>query len=362
MPIPAQRDPGVTAKAIASWLQDRIDGAHEVVVANLSVPSTSGFSNETIMADASWTDASGRAASQQLVVRVKPTGYQVFLESDFERQHQLLAVLGAETPVAVPPLLWAEADPSVLGAPFFVMRKVPGQPAPDQPPYNQAGWLAEATPEHREQVWRNAIAALIEVHRVPTEKVSFLAKPDLGPTGFDQLFEYWRRSFVWAARGHPQPVAEAALEWLERNLPAARPTALSWGDARIGNILFDDARVSAVVDWEMLSLGGHLVDLGWWLFLDDFHSFEVPRLAGLGSRADTITCWEAGTGERAIDLEWYEVFAGFRFAIVMMRLMQMFETFGLPRDDRVDPERNNPVTHLLARMLDLEPPGPLAPG
>ncbi len=158
----------------------------------------------------------------------------------------------------------------------------------------------------------------------------FLDKPELGPTGFDQIFNYWGKSFEWAARGKPQPVAEAAWEWLNANMPTSRPTALSWGDCRIANVLFaPDGSVRAVVDWEMLSLGGHEMDLGWWLFLDDFHAFETTRLPGLGTRADTVERWEAGTGEKANDLHWYDVFAGFRFAIVMMRLAQMFESWGM---------------------------------
>jgi aminoglycoside phosphotransferase (APT) family kinase protein len=359
VPIPKQRDPELTTKAIAGWLERTIDGAHDVSVSNISAPPGSGFSNETILADASWTGPSGRRESEELVVRVEPTTYRVFYESNFEQQQRILEVLARETDVPVPAVLWTEDDDTVLGAPFFVMRKLPGVAAPDQPLYNEAGWLADAPPELRRTVWRNGVDALIKVHAVPTEVVDFLVRPELGPTGLDQTFASWCRAFEWAARGEEYPIAAAAREWLERNLPAVRPTALSWGDARIGNILFHEGRVQAVVDWEMLSLGGHEMDLGWWLFLDDFHSFGVPRLEGLGTRAETIELWEERTGERASDLEWYEVFAGFRFAVVMMRIGQMYESFGVSREDRGDVERNNPVVHLLARKLDIAPPPPL---
>ena len=372
MPIPLQRDPEVTAKAVATWLEGVVAGAHDVRISNLCAPPTSGFSNETILADASWTDADGQRRTDELVVRVKPTGYKVFMESDFDLQHRLLGVLDRDSPVPVPPLLFVEPDPGPLGAPFFVMRKVAGNAAPDRPPYNEEGWLADATPEHRRLVWRSAIDALVAVHNIPPETVAFLAKPELGPTGFDQIFEYWRRSFAWAAHGDEFRIAAAALDWMESNLPADRPTSLSWGDARIGNMLFEDGQVRAVVDWEMLSLGGAEMDLGWWLFLDQFHSFDVPRLEGLGSRAETIELWEAGTGRAATNLDWYEVFAGFRFAIVLMRIEEMFHTFGIPGSDAAPsgpapapattssrPEPDNAVLRLLAGKLDIEPPRPL---
>ena len=352
MPVPTKRDPEETKRALAAWLASRLDDPG-VSVTGLSVPSGAGFSNETLIVD---------AAGERLVVRLQPTGFQLFLDADFELQYRLLTTLGASTSVPVPPVLWYEPDPGVLGAPFFVMRHVEGRAVTDSPPYNESGWLYETPPAERERIWRHAVDALIAVHSVPASLVSFLDKPSLGATGFDQALAYWERSFEWAARGKPQPVAEAAWDWLTANLPAERDTALSWGDARMGNMLFRGCEVAAVLDWEMLSLGGPVMDLGWWLFLDDFHAFGVPRLPGLGTRADTIALWEAGTGRRAVDLEWYEIFAGFRFAIVMIRMAQMFQSWGVLPPGRDDMETNNAVLHVLARKLDVPPPGPLPTG
>jgi aminoglycoside phosphotransferase (APT) family kinase protein len=98
-----------------------------------------------------------------------------------------------------------------------------------------------------------------------------------------------------------------------------------------------------------------MVDLGWWLFLDDYHTLDAPRLPGLGGRAETIAMWEAGTGEKADDLHWYEVFAGFRFTVVMMRLTQMLEAYGVMEPNEFYNERNNPVSRLLETKLDHGP-------
>lgn len=360
MPIPAQRDLETTRTALRDWIAPKLaeqsDAAvTDVEISQLDAPGGSGFSNETFLAGISWK-AGGAEMSDSVVVRIEPSGYKVFMEADFALQYRMLDTLDKQTDVKVPQMLWFEDDPSVLGARFFLMRKVRGSAPADVPSYNDAGFLFDSTPEVRHQLWENAIDAMIAVHKVPLETVMFLDKPELGATGFDQIFEYWRRSYEWAARGKPQPVADAAWAWLNANMPTHRPTALSWGDARLGNILFDGVEVSAVVDWEMLSLGGPSMDIGWWIFLMDYQEMGRPHLDGLGSEEETVARWEAATGQQVHDLHWYKVFAGFRFAVVMMRIIQMYDEWGvIPQGGETDPETDNPVTRLLAQLLDIDP-------
>jgi aminoglycoside phosphotransferase (APT) family kinase protein len=356
MPVPLRRDPQTMAAALSVWFREKLDEPAHLAITGCSIPSTSGFSNETLILDLEWAARGGPQRSESLVVRLQPDRHNVFLASNLETQYRLLDVLGRMSDVKVPPVVWFEPGEETLGAPFLVMRKVAGVPVSDDPPYNAGGWLFELRPEARARVWRNAVDGLVSVHRALSPGVSVLVPEGLSGCAFDDVVDYWRRSLLWAARGRSQPVAEAAWEWIEDNLPHGRPDGLSWGDARMGNILFVDGEVRAILDWEMASLGGHLLDLGWWLFLDEFHSLHAPRLDGLGTRADTIEAWETGTGEKAADLDWYEIFAGLRFSTVMMRLAQIFEASGV---DTGDMERNNAVTHVLARKLGLAPPGVL---
>ena len=234
------------------------------------------------------------------------------------------------------------------------MRRINGKAPADVPPYLTEGFLFDASPERRRTLWQNAMDAMIKVHSVPVEQVKFLDKPELGETGFDQIFEYWRRSYEWSARGAAQPVADYAWKWMNENMPTERPTELSWGDARLGNMMFDldTFAVTGVLDWEMLSLGGPSMDLGWWLFLEDFQAHGLQSLEGLGTREETVAYWEAGTGKKVTDLHWYEVFAGFRFACVMMRIIQMY---GEPGDEPSPYELDNPVTRVLAQKLGIHP-------
>jgi len=356
--IPTARDLEAAHRTVSGWLRAHRPDWEGLEVGEITAPGGTGFSNETLLFDVSWT-SDGVRHRQGLVLRIEPTNYRVFMEADFENQYRVISGLGASGAVRVAPVVGFEPDPSLLGAPFFLMERVPGEAPADAPPYNQEGFLADLTPPEREELWLSAIDQLAAVHRADyrAHGFEFLSKPERGPTGFDQQFRYYEESFAWAAGDRPQPVAEAAWEWLSSNLPAHRPTELSWGDSRMGNMLFHELECRAVLDWEMVSLGGREMDLGWWLFLDRFHSdgYGLARLPGLGTREDTLIEWQSRTGLRPADLEFYEVFAGFRFAVVMIRLARMAVEWGMPVPP--DMETDNPVTHVLAGLIDVAPPG-----
>jgi aminoglycoside phosphotransferase (APT) family kinase protein len=366
MPIPEQRDLEATRGVLAQWLA-RHFGAVDVEVGPIQGPAFTGFSNETLLFDATYTPADGGARrTEGLVVRVKPTAHTVFLESDFEWQYRVLEILGTRTDVPVPTVRGFESDPSVLGAPFFVMDRIDGCRVPsDSPPYTVAGWVHdEASPEQRRTMVESGLDALVRIHALDWRGLGldFLDKPQYGALGFEQQLRYYEASFEWAAEGEPQPVVGAALDWVRANAPAHDPEiTLCWGDARINNQLFDDEyRVRAVLDWEMVTLADPMMDLGWWLFLDrHFHEgCARPRLPGFPTRDEMVAYYERQSRRAAHDLEFYEVFAGVRFGVVMMRIKSLLVEFELMPPDS-DLGRNNTVTHVLAEMLGLPKPGAL---
>ena len=90
----------------------------------------------------------------------------------------------------------------------------------------------------------------------------------------------------------------------------------------MSNILFStDLSVSSVLDWELAALGPAEIDIAWWLFFDDLFSngFSVPRLPGLPGKAETVAHYEQRLGRPLVDLEYYDVLATFRMAIVSVR-------------------------------------------
>jgi len=147
---------------------------------------------------------------------------------------------------------------------------------------------------------------------------------------------------------------------IRANKPARRRTGLVWGDARIGNIIYDGTRPAAVVDWEMATLGDPEEDLGWFLFLDRHHSegLEQPRLEGFPSYEETVAAYEERTGEAVQDPLFHQAWAGLRFGCVMIRLAQQMVHYEvMPEEAGLEFERNNTVTRLLAKILELPPPG-----
>ncbi len=356
MPIPQQRDPEETRTKLARWLQSQMPGASALEITGLTPPAATGFSNDTLLFDAAW-DQDGQRREQGFVARIKPSGYAVFPEYDLRLQYNVMQILAQKSDVPVPKMYWFEDDESVLGAPFYVMGKVEGQIPGDNPPYHVAGWVTEITPQDRAEFWWNALDAMARIHKLDWQKLGFdfLERPQLGPPGLVQQMRYYDDYFRWAARGKAQPITEKAWEWLKANLPDDQPVSLCWGDARIGNMIFRDNKVQAVLDWEMVTLGDPQQDLAWWLFLDKHHSegLGTPRLEGFPTHAATIARYEELMQRQLRHMKFYEVFAGFRFAVVMMRVAQMMISYEvLPPDS--DLETNNIVTQLLAKILGLD--------
>jgi aminoglycoside phosphotransferase (APT) family kinase protein len=269
----------------------------------------------------------------------------------------------APTGVPVPRVHWLEAeDASVVGAPFYVMGRIAGRVPSDRPPYPLDGWVKELAPADQARIWWGGIESMAAIHNLDWRALGFgfVDKPELGRTGLDQQMAFYERYLRWAARGKPQPIAEAAWEWLKRNTPVDEPDSLVWGDARIGNIIFEPNGTAplAVLDWEMVTHGNGEEDLAWAIFLDRHHSegMGAPRLPGFPSYEETIARYEELTGRKTRWQKFYTVFAGFRFAVIMSRIAQQMVHYGvMPADSTF--ETNNTVTQLLAKELGLPAPG-----
>lgn len=358
MPAPRGRDFEQTRERLAWWLRGRLPGARELAVSALSGPAATGFSNDTLLFDATW-EADGRRQSQALVCRIEPTGFGIFPTYDVGLQYRVMDVL-RDAGVPVPSMFGMERDPALLGAPFFVMQRVDGHIPSDNPPYHAEGWLKDATPAERAAVWESGVDTLAAIHRCDPGAlgIDFLDAPDRDIDTITWQLESWRRYFDWVAAGRAFPTLEAGWRWLVAHRPAASLRRdLCWGDARIGNMIFRDGACVAVLDWEMATLGPAEMDLGWFLLLDRHHheAMAVSRLAGLPTRAETIARWEHGSGRRAADVAYWEAFAAWRFAVIMARVAAQMRHFEiLPPDSRF--AIDNTASRLLAALLGLPAP------
>jgi len=120
------------------------------------------------------------------------------------------------------------------------------------------------------------------------------------------------------------PLIERTFAALDKTRPAAGPTVLNWGDSRIGNMMFRDFAPAAVLDWEMAALGPAEIDVGWMIFLHRFfedmtHKYSMPCLEDFLQRDRVAEIYAEESGREVHDLEWFEMFAAQRFAIVSIR-------------------------------------------
>jgi len=317
------------ARALAATLARRLDVV-DVTVEGLRIPEGAGTSSGTVLFSATWKDSDGEQR-RDLVARTQPDKVQLFREPDFRKQYVVIDALHRSGRVKVAEGLFFEDDPSVIGVPFFVMSQLHGRVPVSFPGYNVEGFLFEATPTERRGAWESAIEELCRIALVPVDEFAFLDQPQYGERAIDQQLEYWRQSVDWSTDNQTPDPVWAMYEWLAANVPADATNGFTWGDARIGNMMFgDDLRLAGVMDWEQANLSGTRMDLGWWLYFDDFHSTsrDLVRLDGLGTRDETIAYWEDRVGEKAGDLTWYEVFTGFQVGLLACRTMVILGTPG----------------------------------
>ncbi|MGV3760487.1 MAG: phosphotransferase family protein [Actinomycetota bacterium] len=346
MAVASARDEEVTRAALAAWLADQV-GDPEVEVGELTIPPLSGFSNETLLVEATW-----QGESHPLVVRVEPSGHQVFPSTAFDEQAAVLRALHADATVPVPPVLWFEDDRSVLGDRFLVMPRIEGDVPADNPSYHADGWMPALDPGARATVWGSGIDAMAAIHRVDRRGAGL---GWIEPRGPAELLAADRAYLDFASEGRPIPLLDQVLGELERTQPPPDPApALCWGDARIGNMIFgSDRRVAAVLDWEMVTAGDPVQDLAWYLLIDRHHheAFGVPRLPGLPDRAASVARWEAASGRSAEHLDWYERLGAVRYAAILTRVLLLLERTGaMPGAAAMAYDHTG--TALLERLLD----------
>jgi aminoglycoside phosphotransferase (APT) family kinase protein len=364
MPLPSKRDYADLRRRLTAWMASRLPPGSDPQVGELVAPEGTGMSSETLLFDATWTE-DGAPAGGRFVARMAPemSDYPVFPTYDLELQHRCLRLVKAHSDVPVPDAPWLELDETPLGTPFLVMSRVDGIVPSDMPPYVFGGWLADATPEQRATLQRNALGVLARLHDIDVTgpDAAFLDRPEWGANALDQHLAYQRWYYDWAREGVDYPLIERSFAWLEKHRDVDQGTVvLNWGDSRIGNILWRDFEPVAVLDWEMASLGAPEVDVAWMLFLHAFFQdmaerYGMPGIPDFMRRDDVVRDYEEQS-RRRVDrdvLAFYEMFAALRFAIVSVRTSTRAIAYGdmqAPESGDVD----DLIMHrpLIERMLD----------
>lgn len=343
----SERDRGKMRDDLVAWLHTTVGADSDPEITHFEAPESNGMSSETILFDAQWTE-NGLRSSHELVMRLAPDPnvFPVFEFYDLTQQFQAIALIAEHTSIPVPEVLWDEPGSDALGAPFFIMRRVHGVVPPDVMPYTFGDcWVTDASDEDRQRIESGTIEVLAKLREIPDPLDTFavLANPrsDTSQSPLRQHVEANKRWLNWATNGVGSPLIDECFEWLEAHWPEEESEAVvSWGDARIGNVMYRDFEPVAVLDWEMAALAPSEIDLAWFIYLHRFFDdlavdLGVPGLPDFIRRDRVEAAFAERTGHQPRDMDWYLMYAATRHGIVFTRVGRRLAHLGegeLPED------------------------------
>ncbi len=315
-------DTDALMERLAAWLGARLPGQPAVEIRDAIEPAQ-GFSSRTILFTAAWQEGDG-TIERPLVARLQ-RDVAVPMLADVFHQYRVMRAIAGASDVRVPNIAFAEEDPGVLGAPFFLMDRIEGRVPSDFPSYHAEGWFAEQlTPDERARSWWNGIAEMQRLHRIDWCAFPFLpgGQGDRPPSAGDYIAGFIGRWFDWAAQGRAFPVVEEAMRFLIANQPPLYRSGLVWNDARLGNTMFrSDGDVASLLDFEVAALGPPEVDLAHWMYLDDIFSlnFGIPRITGIPEEAAAIAGFERLYGWDMPYFSFYLAVAALKILVLSIR-------------------------------------------
>lgn len=295
---------GIDIDRVSAWLTRHVEGA--VAPFEFSLIA-GGRSNLTFRV----TGADG----VRLVLRRPPLGHVLATAHDMAREHRIIAAVG-RTDVPVPPALGLCTDTEVNGAPFYVMGYVDGVVL-------DSVERAEALPvELRGRASEHLIDVLADLHAVDVDAVGLgdLAKRE----GYvERQVKRW--STQWEqSKTRELPAIDEVATRLRARIPEQRGVSIAHGDYRFGNCLTDveHGRITAVLDWELCTLGDPLADVGYLgVYWFDGEAANVrandPTSAGGFPRySDLLERYARRTGRDVSGIDYYVAFSCWRLAVI----------------------------------------------
>ncbi|MBC7637083.1 MAG: phosphotransferase family protein [Acetobacteraceae bacterium] len=253
--------------------------------------------------------------NRRLVVRKQPPGPLMPSAHAIDREYRVQSALAA-TNVAVPHLLFYEADAAIIGTPFYVMERLDGRVFAD-------GALSGVTAAERGAMYQSMAETMARLHRVDYAAIGL---GDYGRPGnyFARQIARWTRQWELAAQPAIPEITDL-LAWLPANIPPEDAATLCHGDLRTGNMMFHptEPRVIALLDWELSTIGHPLSDLAynamaWRTTPDEYGGIRGLDLRGLGIPGETeyLAHYVRAGGHSAPVLPFHFAFVMFRFAVI----------------------------------------------
>ncbi|MFL6467460.1 MAG: phosphotransferase family protein [Pyrinomonadaceae bacterium] len=281
----------------------------------------------------------------EYVLRRPPFGNTVRSAHDMGREFNVLSKLSVVYAPAPKPLLFCENE-SVIGSQLYIMErrhglivrgKFPGtflpKPAESEREPNIAN-LGTIRTESLKEVARSFISNLADLH---TLDYAAAGLETLGHSeGYNRRqVEGWSKRY-FAAKTDEHPELETAIGWLNKNVPAEFGTSLIHNDYKFDNVMLDPddlTRITAVLDWEMVTVGNPLMDLGttlgYWMSADAGEEmlnmpFNPRVLMENISRHQLVDMYANAFGRALPDMVFYYVFGTFKIAVICQQIYARF--------------------------------------
>jgi aminoglycoside phosphotransferase (APT) family kinase protein len=277
-----------------------------------------------------------RIGEREAVLRRPPLLSRVRTAHDMSREYRVLDRLAPAWSKAPRVLAWC-GDPALIGAPFYLMERVPGLILRKHPPRDLS---LDAAGVRR--MCEGLVDTLAELHALDAAAIGLA---DFGrPQGYvARQVEGWTRRYA-DARTDDLPEMEDVATWLAAHLPAESGAAIIHNDYKYDNLVLDPARLSVrgVLDWEMSTLGDPLMDLGtalsYWVEGGDPDELQASRfgpttLPGSLTRRELAGRYAERRGVRLGDVRFYYAFGLFKTAVVAQQIYARYRE-GATRDPR----------------------------
>lgn len=265
-----------------------------------------------------------RTGPDEFVLRRPPFGNTVKTAHDVRREFDVLSKLSAVYAPAPKPVLFCD-DRSVIGSEFYLMERRRGLIIRGRAPDHLNSSL-----QLQRTVCESFIRNLSDLHTLDYQAAGL---NDLGrPEGYcRRQVEGWAQRYV-SAKTHDLPELEAAITWLGANVPVESSPSLVHNDYKFDNIMLDPndlTRITAVLDWEMVTVGDPLMDLGttlgYWMSRDAGEEmlnmpFNPRVLMENLSRDELVEMYAAASGRDVSNILFYYVFGTFKIAVIAQQI------------------------------------------
>jgi len=315
----------IDVRALAEYLGGKVEGAEREVCVE-QFPG--GHSNLTYLV---------RAGHREYVLRRPPLGPVAPKAHDMAREFHVLKAVHPVFPPAPRVYLLCE-DPAVIGATFFLMERRHGVVLRRDLPAESA--RDSSFPRKVSEGFIDCLAQLHSID-VASQPLAGLGRPD----GFlERQVRGWSERWL-RAKTEELPGMDHLVAWLSGCLPASARPAMVHNDFKLDNIMLDrwnPARVEAVLDWEMATVGDPLVDLGctlcYWTQAGDPEMrggslSGITAAPGWFTRAELVDRYAEKTGRDVSGLGYYEVFGLFKLGVILQQIYFRYR-HGQTRDER----------------------------